>query len=354
MATMSLNIKPRVVYLLGAGASAQTLPMVAQIPKALEEHGQWLANRMHWGSADNVLIHGQPNTLRSKILAEYQRTINALKEGAAAHESIDTYAKKLYLRSEVSPSDRDRLDDLKLGLSLFMACIQAQKRIADRRYDGFLASLLTRTSDGFFTLPKEVLVLNWNYDQQLALAYSSYRDGSDLHHSLASLGMYPLELIGKRKGQPCRGAYLNGMFAYRTERGAAPLLEWTTENDDDLLNAVLLGYARVKYGDIRHGKLLLRFAWEQDEDVTKGFHAVLNALDTCEALVVIGYSFPFFNREIDRAIVKYMPTLKRVYVQAPEKAAQDIARTVQTMDLPNGCVVETYGNTDKFLLPPEL
>jgi len=351
---MKLDANPRVVYLMGAGASAQTLPMVKQIPKALEEHSRWVDSIPSHISLPPELIPGNPKALSFKVVEEYKETIRALKEGAAAHESIDTYAKKLYLRSAASETDRKRLDDLKLGLSLFMACIQAQKGVADRRYDGFLASLLTRTPTGIFTLPKEVLVLNWNYDQQMALAYGEYREKAPLHECIKSLGIYPLELIEKRNGQHCRVVHLNGMFAYQTERGVAPVLEFTSELAEAQLLTILSAYAQVKYGSIGHGKMLLRFAWENQEEVTQGLNTVLNTLDPCEVLVVIGYSFPFFNREIDRAIVKHMPNLKRVYVQSHPDTVEDVARTVRTMVLPDGCKVETYGNTDKFLLPPEL
>lgn len=36
-----------------------------------------------------------------------------------------------------------------------------------------------------------------------------------------------------------------------------------------------------------------------------------------EAVVVIGYSLPYFNREIDRTIFSKVPTLKTIYIQDP-------------------------------------
>jgi hypothetical protein len=114
-------------------------------------------------------------------------------------------------------------------------------------------------------------------------------------------------------------------------------------------------YARYKYsGNIGPDRLLMRFAWEGNDQTKRAFTLLDTVLVECKALVVIGYSFPFFNREVDRDIIKRMPGLKNVYVQAPQKHAEDIARTVRTMNLPEGCQVETYGNIDQFLLPAEL
>lgn len=353
---MSLDAKPRVVYLLGAGASAQALPMVSQIPKALEDHYNWLWEFAKEAKFRKEMIAGKPETERSKLLGEYLNIITDLKTGSASHESIDTYAKKLYLRSKTSSADKQKLVELKIGLALFMAYLQTKHKTADKRYDGFLASLLSHTSGGTLTLPPEVLVLNWNYDQQLALSHAAYQHEGSMWSGIEQLGMRPLEMLSVHSHYPCRSIHLNGMFAYRADFDEIhPLVDWSTNKDEDLLDAMMLFYANLKYsGRMGPGRLLLRFAWEGNEQTISAFKLLDEVLANCEALVVIGYSFPFFNREIDREIVKRMPVLKHVYVQAPQKHAEEIARTVKTMNLPVGCEVEPYGNTDKFLLPPEL
>lgn len=353
---MSLDAKPRVVYLLGAGASAQTLPMVAQIPQALQAHYDWLWSYAKTAGKPKEMITGRPETERHKMLGEYLNIISELKAESANHESIDTYAKKLFLKSKTYSALRPKLQELKIGLALFMAYHQAKCKGADKRYDGFLASLLTHTQHGVLTLPPDVLVMNWNYDQQLAMAMTEYQHEGSVTGAIEQLGILPLEMLSTNFRHPCRSIHLNGMFAYHSEiDDIYPLVNWNSNNDDDLLDAVLLFYARYKYsGSIGPGRLLMRFAWEQSEKMTAAFKLLGSVLGNCEALVVIGYSFPFFNREVDREIIKHMPGLKHIYVQAPQKHAEEIARTVKTMNLPDGCEVETYGNTDKFFLPPEL
>lgn len=69
----------------------------------------------------------------------------------------------------------------------------------------------------------------------------------------------------------------------------------------------------------------LSFAWEHDTN--NAFYKNLEkAVASTEVLVVIGYSFPFFNRDIDKLILqKFMgENLKKVYFQAPENDVSDI------------------------------
>jgi hypothetical protein len=62
----------------------------------------------------------------------------------------------------------------------------------------------------------------------------------------------------------------------------------------------------------------LELSWEHNRN--SGYYKALKkSIDSTEILVVIGYSFPFFNREIDRLLLKEsMPNLKKVYFQAPD------------------------------------
>jgi hypothetical protein len=70
-------------------------------------------------------------------------------------------------------------------------------------------------------------------------------------------------------------------------------------------------------------------------------------------LVVIGYSFPFFNREIDRKIIKAMSKIHKVYFQSKEPDAlverfQAIIPGIKTEAL------KPITDVEQFLLPNEL
>ena len=74
-----------------------------------------------------------------------------------------------------------------------------------------------------------------------------------------------------------------------------------------------------------------------------------------ETVVVIGYSFPFFNRKVDRFLFESMPNLKNIYIQDPH--ADRIEQTLPSV-IPSHIYpitkVEKITTTDQFYLPPEL
>jgi hypothetical protein len=96
-------------------------------------------------------------------------------------------------------------------------------------------------------------------------------------------------------------------------------------------------------------KSALSFAWEkQDEDIID--FAVTETKDT-EVLVFIGYSMPYFNREIDRKIIRNMQNLKKVYFQSPEsESLKDRFKTVRN-DIEE---LISVNDLKQFYLPGEL
>lgn len=70
-------------------------------------------------------------------------------------------------------------------------------------------------------------------------------------------------------------------------------------------------------------------------------------------MVVIGYSFPYFNREIDRNIFKVMPYLKKVYIQ--DKNPNAVMQSIEAA-IPAGLKIQIIPIHDctQFYLPAEL
>jgi hypothetical protein len=80
---------------------------------------------------------------------------------------------------------------------------------------------------------------------------------------------------------------------------------------------------------------------------------VIHATKNTEILVIIGYSFPFFNREVDRQILNSMLKLEKVYIQAPD--ATDLAERFEAVrDQIDPPKVIPYKEVGQFLLPNEL
>jgi len=70
----------------------------------------------------------------------------------------------------------------------------------------------------------------------------------------------------------------------------------------------------------------ISFAWEKDDQFIEG---VIPLVKDAKVLVVIGYSFPYVNRAVDRRIVQSMDALRNVYIQ--DKAASDVVQSFETL-----------------------
>jgi hypothetical protein len=100
----------------------------------------------------------------------------------------------------------------------------------------------------------------------------------------------------------------------------------------------------------------LSFAWEEDR--TNGNKiwekAILSCKDT-QVLVIIGYSFPYYNKDIDTKILQAFSQLKRIYIQDPDFT--NIQERIKEINIGRGWAeIEVLHRQDKklFFIPNEL
>jgi hypothetical protein len=130
------------------------------------------------------------------------------------------------------------------------------------------------------------------------------------------------------------------------------------EFDENLLAILLDAYIKGLNENIPSSRI--SFAWDNQQYMSKNFEdALQKAIQDAEVLVVIGYTFPFFNREIDREIFKYMPNLKKIYIQDPnaeqiESSLDSLYSNQHTGVTKVNKNVIPITNTSQFYLPPEL
>ena len=72
-----------------------------------------------------------------------------------------------------------------------------------------------------------------------------------------------------------------------------------------------------------------------------------------DVLVIIGYTFPFFNRDTDRKILQYIKPNTKIYIQDlnPERIKQSLMAVLP--DFPEEQIF-LRKDVDQFFLPPEL
>lgn len=104
-----------------------------------------------------------------------------LRHESENHASVDTFAKKLYLKGQM-----DLLNKLKVSLSIYFICEQLMNKV-DPRYDYFFAALLKNNVREF---PEQIRILSWNYDYRFELSYSEYSGLNSLEENQEALSVY--------------------------------------------------------------------------------------------------------------------------------------------------------------------
>jgi hypothetical protein len=347
-----------VTYLIGAGASAgkrdregtilEGLPCVNEISKSLrsivklidqtpipveiewKESAIGLNNKEDWESA------------REKLLKSFKYLYFQCEQ----HATIDTYAKKLVLKKR-----KEELKYIEKLLTLFFIYIQMQNQI-DSRYDTFLANIL----DPNLHFPSHIRVLSWNYDSQFELAYSGYDEINDL-------------IIG-HKNSICDKDYeiikINGTATFAEQKRIIELRKdikqklqkikndidgspYMREQETWLLEFVYLFQLYVLKNNSTH----LSFAFDDNYASEKITRCIDNIIKRTDVLVIIGYTFPFFNRQIDRQILQCIKPNTKIYIQDlnPERIKQSLMAVLP--DFPEEQIF-LRKDVDQFFLPPEL
>jgi hypothetical protein len=286
-------------YFLGAGASANALPTVKQIPDRLTAFIDKLGDWFKKAGADS---------------SELQQASRWLLEQTKRHATIDTFAKKLFVKGELNELKR-----LKAVASCFFVYEQSQSPV-DFRYDTLLASVIEQGRGRAIQLPDNLRFLTWNYDTQLEKAFYNFCE--DDRQVMESVTFH--DHVERLNGY-C-GTHPPGHLgtAYRAAIGDSPY---------DGLNAAIELFSEYTK-DPNTVAADINFAWESDPPIT--LRKIQRVLSDTTVLIIIGYSFPFFNRQIDRVILNNMPSCRRIYVQAPEVDHNAVAERIHALrsDLP--------------------
>jgi len=331
-----------ITYLFGAGASKNALPIVDEIPERLSILIQILESKeLKLESNEKIGVNLVEEKSISYYFQEMISSFNWLLEKSKNHASVDTFAKKLFLKR-----DFEQLKRLKIALSVFFTLEQVRMK-PDFRYDAFFASLLS----SLFNFPENIRILTWNYDLQFEIAFSDFSDDDAISNVQNTLNVSTknyhndfYEKFGIIK--------LNGTTGLMSDRGLNTRLISNYFNvpfDRNFVIEVTKKYAEaIEFVNFIPS---LSFSWEKDQN--NFIENTVQHLSKTQVLVVIGYSFPFFNRDIDRKIIGGMENLKKVYFQAPD--AQNLKeRFLALKDDLDDVELVLKKDVKQFLLPNEL
>ena len=351
----------KIIYYIGAGASygqsdarevidkgtenerlivREGLPVVNEIAKSLLTF-KMAVEDAHIESERIYVFDKQKNAGSSinQYRIELIRDIDNIHKASLEHVTIDTYAKKLFLTRRYEEFKR-----LKNVLCAFFVWAQLEGK-PDQRYDTFLASILQMNNLYF---PRDISVVSWNYDSQFEIAYRYYSPNGTLpiYEKKVDDIFPPLKDHGrifKVNGSANFGDF-NAVNAIIKNNEVEPIIQLIEYYGDLYKDTSELGFQFHSH---------LSFAWEDSDKSNQLMEAIKLTTTDAETIVVIGYSFPYFNREIDRTIFSAMPNLKTIYIQDPNPNA--VEPSLKAI-LPEGSKVniELQKDCTQFYLPREL
>ena len=279
-----------------------------------------------------------------------------LRSASAEQQSIDTYAKMLWLKNDFENLKKTKhlivlffeiFEYLKkLGEPSFLWNTLPDKQPFDNRYDAFLAGILNQGTDGRVKFPQNINVLSWNYDYEFEKAVLKYTNDEYIE---SCCSRPDFNIIFKNKlynntfdniAKNMRLVKINGFIGL-----------WRIvpdNNNNNYNNYPALGYnsaiIRYKKDEYTTENIIkfykenikkkefdpaISYSWEEDNNNNNALSHAKDIMAKTDILVVIGYSFPYFNREIDRQLLSSdnSKQLSKIYIQDPQAA--DIKETIQ-------------------------
>ena len=348
-----------VTYLIGAGASAgkrnkgnviEGLPCVNEIPLRINHIVTLLRNtpiptNITWQNSQLGLNSKEDwEKAREVVINQFQELYKYCSENA----TIDTYAKKLVLKRE-----KDKFKHLEHILTLFFMFEEMWYK-PDSRYDTFLANILTEN----LHFPDNIRFISWNYDNQFEITYSEYNPSGNLlvgskrtifntRHEITKINgtasfidrEQSFAIYRRKFLEKIQNTHENGLYS----EAKAKENRWVLE----------LIFLYKLYIEGKEDNTDLSFAFDYNYPSDQILRSIDYIIGTTDVPVIIGYTFPFFNREIDRKILQHLKPNAKIYIQDiyPERIKQSLKAVSPDIKEEN---IILLSDVDQFYLPPEL
>lgn len=297
-------------YILGAGASYQSIPVVKTFGNRFRSFVTFLNQLSSFQTLDKLTSD------RLKDVYELSRLLSISFE---SHQSFDTYFKKLFHTKE-----HRKVKEAKKILNLYFTWEHLtsitnkpeyisettfwKQSIIDKRYDALIAGLLKPIEDKSEPYCK-VNFISWNYDLNLLMSLKNYFSPNETINKF-------LTSIDKNDNVWCiedqitiinmNGYFYNSAFNDFINLDKQSIQKiFTDKINEDYFNEI----------SVDDDAELIKFAWE------KGNSNVILAkskIDQSDNIVVIGYTFPLYNRLIDFEYLNRANILKKkIIIQDP-------------------------------------
>lgn len=334
----------KILYYFGAGASAQALPLARSVGGTnIEPLIPGLAYDLKKIDLNPLLVDLIDKNYQ-QLLNKYKENFYQLAVKAEEFGDVDTYAKYLHL---MQPGGTE-LQELKRTLSGYFCIKQLLFKAKDKRYLPWMVSIMDRK-----IFPDNVKILNWNYDFQVELAASNFSELEEVNHQGAGFTHQPALFKHFPNLDPTFSDFnflslihLNGIAGYAKSDQFDSSSIFQKRYNQSIDSALL-------YLEEKNLQSQFHFAWEKNQYHRDLMTHVKNMIANTTIMVVVGYSFPFFNREVDKQIfseLKQDKSFKKIYYQDPVLNGEQLRAQ---FSLPEGFDIEHIQNINNFHIPFE-
>lgn len=340
-----MKVEKKITYLFGAGASYSAFPIWEEQSHAMIS----LANKY-------LKVSGPINYDEFENQAERQDRVNRLLWdigyfGTKAKEfgTIDAYARKLHLNGL-----DDELDRLKIAVSAFFTLWQFSTDLEkhdffsknrkfskiDQRYMSLLARILQKNvTSSCPNLPDNYNVVTWNYDLQFELAFQSFCNNSNWNDVRKELKM------GDQLSES-RVCHLNGYHGHYYYENKVKNHPFRYSTFDALINIIA---ESDRWGDSDYSDHI-NYAWENNSDAKITRSRAKEIFKNTDQLIIVGYSFPPFNKDIDKDLFSALDIEKVEIINQNPTENNAVFDSLIDPELGNG-LVESVKETTYFYLP---
>lgn len=317
-----------VTYLLGAGASIGVIPTLNDFSFKLKEFSE-VINELINSDLESMVDHETrdltnfTNRSLKDIVISFNQKILQTAELSDLYGSIDSFARKnLRFENKNEPKYNDIIN---VYTAYIIACengyIDDYK--IDKRYVNLLSNILELSGKSIFR--ENINIITWNYDNQIEKALdivTTNKNNSSNGFLIHKKGTNQLHQSNNNVIK------LNGSADYLDQNKFGvnfPLLNKLdkTKHEDNLiyrktcLIKLILYSEYACYNDSIYSNI--RFAWNLESKKKENPSTYFDDLEykiisETEIFVIIGYSFPFFNRNIDNEIINTSKCSK-IYIQ---------------------------------------
>lgn len=183
-----------------------------------------------------------------------------------------------------------------------------------------------------------MIILTWNYDTQLEKAFYGFCEDE---HLVMDRITFNQNQIYRLNG--CCGTNPPGHL------GRAFKSTMRTDTSASSWNAGIKLFDEY-LSDSSSSEPDIRFAWE--DSTASLLSNRLNLPNEINSVIIIGYSFPYFNREIDNRIFKQFYSVEKIYLQYPEGVHASIEERLTGLIPPNAQIIHRK-DIETFFIPDD-